>query len=413
MIHFYNLIDCKIENINLAEDILANERIKYFESKAPVSDKVTLNTESMSYNYDVSIAKSKLMKFSVTSNNVVYASSKAIDDKTYAVCFYSNGMLFKKLVFTYNHMLVSLEYYSTNGAPYISFEPRRSKIGLCLVSKMVGYDKQFVLYPFEFEDRFIDEVVNNLNTFVVKANTDEGIVLFLTNEQREQAQKIIDEIVEKEEEDKKPISYISEEDKSLANILDPKSFNTKRNLASSVNILYAEEFVPSYENEDSVVEIKNEVELSPDKIIDVDDTYKYYGSLDSDGYRQGYGRTALNNGYTAYEGYYDNDMRNGQGSYYYKDGSLCYHGEWKNNKRNGIGVGVSSKDSSIHVGNWFDNAPVGNGVRINPDGSIKFVNKALEDGSYIQITFKDNGEIVLTKYSKDGQLLSSKGFNNL
>ncbi|MBD9120696.1 MAG: hypothetical protein EGQ04_01155 [Ruminococcaceae bacterium] len=70
--------------------------------------------------------------------------------------------------------------------------------------------------------------------------------------------------------------------------------------------------------------------------------YCYYGDINDDCMRDGYGRTEMSNGKTAYEGNYKNNKRNGFGSFYYKNGGLCYTGEWKDNKRNGFGVGVRS-----------------------------------------------------------------------
>ena len=44
--------------------------------------------------------------------------------------------------------------------------------------------------------------------------------------------------------------------------------------------------------------------------------------------RDGRGRTAMENGITAYEGNYKDDKRSGFGAYYFKSGNLCYVGAW-------------------------------------------------------------------------------------
>ena len=147
----------------------------------------------------------------------------------------------------------------------------------------------------------------------------------------------------------------------------------------------------------------------PDKLIMADGAmYSYYGSLDEQGNRSGYGRTVTEDGLTAYEGYYDNDKRSGKGSYYYKNGALCYTGDWVENVRHGVGVGVSSSDGSIHTGRWQYNRPVGNGVRMTSDGDIKFVCKELSDGTAVLINFLPDDSIVIAKYDENGMKLGDE-----
>lgn len=141
----------------------------------------------------------------------------------------------------------------------------------------------------------------------------------------------------------------------------------------------------------------------PDKEIMADGAvYSYYGELDAQGNRSGYGRTMTDLGRTAYEGFYYNDKRSGNGSYYYKDGSLCYTGDWMENARHGVGVGVSSRDGSIHVGTWRNNKPHGNGVRLTSGGDIKFVCKELSDGKTVLMNYMPDDTVIISKYDEKG-----------
>ena len=164
------------------------------------------------------------------------------------------------------------------------------------------------------------------------------------------------------------------------------------------------------EAEDS--EEKSEVEpvaAKPDKEIMADGAvYSYYGNLDGNGNRSGYGRTVTDFGLTAYEGMYVNDKRSGKGAYFYKDGTLCYSGDWAENVRHGVGVGFSSRDGSIHVGKWVHNKPEGTGVRMSAEGEIKFVCKELSDGSTVLMNYLDDDSVVISKYDKNGSKLSEK-----
>lgn len=144
----------------------------------------------------------------------------------------------------------------------------------------------------------------------------------------------------------------------------------------------------------------------PDKQIMADGAvYNYYGDLDANGNRSGYGRTMTDLGRTAYEGHYYNDKRSGVGSYFYKNGALCYAGDWYENVRHGTGVGVSSRDGSIHVGNWKNNKPDGNGVRLTAQGDIKFVCKTLADGTTVLMHYMPDDTVVISKYDKFGMKL--------
>lgn len=138
--------------------------------------------------------------------------------------------------------------------------------------------------------------------------------------------------------------------------------------------------------------------------------YLYYGDVDLNGKRSGFGRTATEDGRTAYEGQYLNNKREGLGAYYYKDSGLCYYGEWKNNKRNGLGIGVSSVDKSIHIGNFTDNKPDVDGVRVKNNGEIEFVKKTLANGMTVELRF-DNDKIIVSKYNENGELISENTSN--
>ena len=141
----------------------------------------------------------------------------------------------------------------------------------------------------------------------------------------------------------------------------------------------------------------------PDKMIMADGAvYSYYGELDAQGNRSGYGRTMTELGRTAYEGRYLNDKRSGNGSYFYKNGMLCYTGDWLENVRHGVGVGVSSRDGSIHVGSWRNNKPDGSGVRLTAEGNIKFVCKELADGTTVLMNYLPDDTVLISKYDENG-----------
>lgn len=132
--------------------------------------------------------------------------------------------------------------------------------------------------------------------------------------------------------------------------------------------------------------------------------YCYYGDVNDDCMRDGYGRTEMSNGKTAYEGNYKNNKRNGFGSFYYKNGGLCYTGEWKDNKRNGFGVGVRSSDGSFHAGTWSNNKPEGVGARFDKYGKLSYIaNFKNGKESGLCVEYREDGGITIFKWVNDAK----------
>lgn len=132
--------------------------------------------------------------------------------------------------------------------------------------------------------------------------------------------------------------------------------------------------------------------------------YCYYGDINDDCMRDGYGRTEMSNGKTAYEGNYKNNKRNGFGSFYYKNGGLCYTGEWKDNKRNGFGIGVRSSDGSFHAGTWSNNKPEGVGARFDKYGKLSYIaNFKNGKESGLCVEYREDGGITIFKWVNDAK----------
>ncbi len=159
------------------------------------------------------------------------------------------------------------------------------------------------------------------------------------------------------------------------------------------------------EDEETPAESATEDNKEADLIINSGgERYLYFGQLNANLEREGYGRTEMSNGRTAYEGNYKSNKRDGFGSFYYKDGGLCYVGEWKENRREGFGVGIRSSDGSYHAGNWSDNKPEGIGVRFDKYGKFSCATNykdGREDGLCVQ--FNDDGSISVFKWVNDSK----------
>lgn len=434
--YFYNFCVASLDDTDLRGDILSAVRRSYFDDFDKIRDRITVDSEGEFFSYDYCIEKDKPLKWTVkSSDGTVLQDISQSDSGRYYLCFYRDRMLFKRLLFSRLHTLLKAEYTDESGAVCCSVEPRKLNEGLCLLYKSRDIDEPLVLsdMPYIGDERIRARVDEEFTDYTVVASTNEGIVRYLSDEQRalfdsfvEKVQTELDSIVEE--------SFVGDE-APLHDKINAKDFNIKRNLYGALDITQARDFgAPAEEEpeeepedteeitataedtEETSPEVSDETEESeendaakPDKLIIADGAvYSYYGELDENGNRSGYGRTMTDLGRTAYEGTYLNDKRSGTGSYYYKDGALCYSGEWAENARHGVGIGVSARDGSIHIGKWKNNKPEGSGVRVSADGEIRFVCKELPDGSTVLMTYNDDNTVVISRYDADGAKTAEK-----
>lgn len=593
--YFYNII-LKTDSCDLYSDVLTGIRKDYNLSKEKQKGKITQNSSGDTLFYEFSIEKEKAMKWSISDSKSIISDCKVLNDNQSCVNYYDANGKCKSIVFSKYQTLLKVEYYNMlkTAEPYCVIEPRKAGNGLCLLLTSRENIRPSVLYPMPDvqDDYILDKLDLEFDDYTVVASTNEGVVKFLSESQLESFEDFVDRATAMKLTDTAPQSFIEEDDAVLAQKLNPKDFNIKRNLSEIIDISKAQEF--SYDNieeelvsdlvideldlddntdvaynasldqtaevnavepvddiavfeeetveadvsykqvddvvvsEDAVERLAEETtenivseevcaiedvviddavdvaddssdedevqleidtveeiitpettieettvedtaqapqaeedisivanvvpelvenELSDDSIeqtveelqdttleadADLEETdnsfevgetatpdrviesssakYLYFGGLDDDGNRSGFGRTSTEDGKTAYEGSYSNNKRNGVGAYYYKDSSLCYYGDWKDNKREGFGIGVSSFDKSVHVGKFADNKPFGDGVRVNSDGNIKFVKKVLSNGVSVELSF-DGDKIIISKYDENGELISENTSN--
>lgn len=482
---FYNIC-VKGDDAALDGDILSGVRKGYFASFQRIRDKITINSDTASVSYEYTIEKGKPMSWLVRSEDkTVLQDTAGAQDGRYYICFYRDGSLYKRILFSRHHTLLKAEYYGTPAAqPIITLEPRKAPGGLCILYRAGADAQPVILYPMDIpsDGRVRDRVEKDFDNYTVSASTDDGVLRFLSDAQAKTL-RVFEEFAAKKLDAEQEESFIGDE-APLFDKINVKDFNVKRNLAKSLDITGADSFTYVREDDEAVETQADavaqaaesaeadetdalaaiaaaaineavgddapETELTadeasdaesaedaedaedgvqaheesaaepeadmippsaaqPDKLIMADGArYSYFGELDANGNRSGFGRTVTEEGRTAYEGHYLNDKRSGVGSYYYKNGSLCYTGEWSENVRHGIGVGVSSHDGSIHVGRWALNKPEGSGVRLSADGEIRFVCRQLGDGSTVLTNYQPDGSITLAKYDENGKKIAEK-----
>lgn len=283
-------------------------------------------------------------------------------------------------------------------------------------------------FSYDFNDS-VEETIEIKNDFV-ELETEELFDKFEnielneseTTEIEETYPEIIDVEITQEDSLYKITEASEEVVKNTVDIIDEKPYeieNTEEIIEEKIEEVAVEIPVEVVESSQSIYDLPSEFldsfimgdSVEPSAVIENGKTkYFYYGELDNDSKRTGFGRTTTEEGKTAYEGYYCNNKREGVGAYYYKNGELCYYGNWQNNKRDGFGIGVSSFDKSVHIGNFKDNKPSGDGVRVENNGEIRFVKRVLSNGMVVELGF-DGDRIIVKKFNSDGEIISENTSN--
>lgn len=454
---YYSVALKGFDELDFKDDALAGVRSCYFESnfKTQQGDAIR-QFDKEKYSYCYCLEENKPMLWKVFKNQTLVQSSKYLPENLYCICFYNSAeIVTKKVYFNQKHYWIKTEYFSSNRgndcvcsvAPKIingyfalvkTIYDEKGCVAspLYMVTSMpsvdlceaVAYSQKGMLYftsqspsgvsknnssaaGFTFTPNDFN-LARNLNctfdiSFAPFLNDENGNPvdkqisnnedvyssdkeIFSSTDTSEESEEITEDVPDTFEEYDEIPDFAAEE------ISDNVSDDEDNSNESSLN------FTPDDEN------YQVSEKPAPDKLIDDgQDKFTYYGKLDENGRRIGYGRTETSQGKTAYEGEYKDDMRNGFGSFYYKDGSINYIGDWSENKRQGRGVGFRSSDGEIHIGKWNNNVPEAMGARFDKNGNFISLNNYVNGRKNgIGISFDEKGNLVLTKWENNREVES-------
>ncbi len=408
----------KFDILDFTDDFLAGVRSNFFKSGFETqSNRCVQYVGDVEYLFVYNMEKSKQLSWKVNKNGNVFQSSERVNPNSYRVNTYDeNGRIFKRHYFDNNHIWLKSEYLTDN------------------LNK-----PEYILYPFEVDDNEVIVKIHNTSDssvqtylypkesmpedgdYSVLSYTDKGFLFFNSVPNN------------------KFISKTVIRDNSVNNLggfeFNLVDFNLSRNLNSTFDITDAEYLDyengkpyykvtneklnnTSFENESDIeefdVKVYEKETDAPDAVIErKGESYKYYGELDENKKRTGYGRTVTDEGITAYEGGYFDDMRNGFGAFYFKNGKINYVGNWYNNRRNGFGVGFRGSDGSSHIGKWNNNSPEGLSARFDKNGNFVFLGNFIDGKKQGKgITVDDDGSFVVSVF-KDDEVVSSYKIDEL
>ena len=462
---FYNFC-LKDDDIDIASDILAGVRRGYFSDFQKIRDRITINSDSDTVSYDYAIEKDKPMTWNVrTKDKTLLADTSNAEGGKYYICFYREGKLYKRILFSRLHTLLKVEYFDVpTGLQMISLEPRKAKRGLCILYDSRVTNEPIVLYPMPpiADARVRDRVEENFLDYTVTASTDEGIVRFLSEDQERKLRTFI-EYTEKAFANEREESFV-DGDTPLFDRINAKDFNVKRNLATSLDITKANEFRFVREEEPEITAARDDEasavaaaaaaainealgaiasEGEPVVAEDEPDTAKNEPVITQDAADQPRQEdpAALEHApedaqtackpdkmimadgamYSYYGGLDAAGNRSGYGRTVTEEGRTAYEGCYRNDKRSGNGSYYYKDGALCYTGDWVENARHGIGVGVSShDGSIHVGRWALNkpqgsgvrlgaDGD-IRFVCKElnDGSTVLMNYLPDDTVVIAK-----
>lgn len=413
---YFGLAFEKFDILDFTDDFFAGVRSNYFNSGCETqNNRCVQYVGETEYTFVYNMEQGKQLSWKVNKNRIVYQTAEKVNDNCYRVNTYdSSGVIYKRFYFDYNHIWIKSEYFFDNiKSPEFVFYPDKVDGKDVIVKIHNSSDSSVESYLYPKASMPEDE------DYSLLAYTDKGFLFFNSVPNN----KFISKTVIK--------------DDSVNNLggfdFDTVDFNLNRNLNSTFDIsdseyLTDENGEPYYEitnkmfnkenennntiedNDIKIYEMENNSSDKSDAIIESKgESYKYFGELDEDNNRSGYGRTVTPEGTTAYEGGYYNDMRNGFGTFYFKNGRVNYIGNWRDNTRNGFGVGFRGSDGSSHIGKWFDNIPNGMGARFDKNGNFLFLGEYYNGKKQGKgITVDDDGSFVVSVFEDDEVIASYK-----
>lgn len=254
--YFYNII-LNTDNCDLYSDVLTSVRKDFFLSSEKLKSKITQNSDADTLFYEFSLEKDRPMKWLVSDDATIISDCKHLEEGKYSINYYDYSGLCKSLLFSKFHTLLKVEYYNMrmSDMPYCTIEPRKSNNGLCLLmTNKNGFNSTVLFSMPDVEDEYVLDKVNaEFTDYSAVASTNEGVVKFLSETQLEQFEEFLDKAYAMKLTECAPKSFIEEGDAELADKLDPKDFNIKRNLSQVVDISQAQEF--SFADDEQLKEI--------------------------------------------------------------------------------------------------------------------------------------------------------------
>lgn len=434
---FYGFAYAEYNALDFATDFLAGVRSNFFNSgNKQQSNRTVQLIDTDEYSYVFNMTENSPLSWKIYKNNVLLQKAESQGENGYVVkCYDENNNVYQKIFFNNNHIWLKTEFFSNinkENSKSMIFIPKVVENEFVIERTVNKADNATISYLYPKYD------IPEDNVYYALAFTNKGFIYFnnIPNDMLVSKIHILDNsldnfggfsFVENDFDPKRNFNLsfditdaefwnsdkIDLENKSEINIEENIIIENRDNDDfKNISTVFEES-----ENNDAIIDnfdSQNDEEINiadelPTSVIEsVGETYNYFGSLDQNGNRSGYGRTVTSEGRTAYDGEYSEDKRNGFGSFYYKNGKINYVGNWENNSRQGFGIGFRNSDGTAHIGKWDSNLPNGLGARFDKDGNFIFLGNYVDGKKQgLGITIDDDNNFIISKF-KDDEVIASR-----
>ncbi len=435
---------------NIPVDILTDARNRYFLSRGKkIKDKVSFSANGIKYSFVYQIDSKGKLKWKTTSNGIVTEEVVAESAGYIIVYKTADGFVNKKMYFNHSHLWQKTEYFEVGmSEPVISLMPwlNDNKAAIAMYDNTVSFPQILYALPFTDNKNVLDKAISVCQPEVC-ATVNNVTYYFGDDEVEEKWNKIVsptgsqsytqsDSVTEQRNyfdisalsvdtlfKNLADTSEVFGKDKITAvNSVQPQIIENTLNAESIIEDIAMEPInnsLPVLDKTVAIIQKKSfdsESNANSDKSVMISQREKgfYFGELDKNNNRSGYGRTQTSKGKTLYEGEYLNDMKNGFGVSYYKSGKIAYVGNHKDDHYEGFGIEFRATDGSITIADFSNNSKEFVSAKFDKNGKMIFAgNKFDNDSTGITIN-TETGEMFIAKHHngeplQNGTIIASDG----
>ncbi|MEE0929681.1 MAG: hypothetical protein UIM53_01615 [Acutalibacteraceae bacterium] len=444
---YLNVFFNDMEIAPVPADILTDARNRFFIANGKkIKDKVFFSANGIKYSFAYQIDTKGKFKWKATANGTTI--EEAVAEPAGYIILYKNisGLVYKKTYFNHSHIWQKTEYFEAGkNTPSISLMPwlNDDRAAIAMYDGDTSFPQILYGLPLPENNEDIHNAVMLCNP-QVSATVNNVTYFFGDDELEEQWNSIlrscntVDNLSISNKTNEKEYFCITmlNQNSGYKNLADTNEFfsvqsvpfnspitqndmlienttvervHTTNNKSESYPINPQKEnkvIYPVNTTNDTFTKRTNENNADKTVMISQKEKGYYFGSLDTNNNRSGYGRVQTSKGKTLYEGEFLNDMKNGFGVTFFKSGKVSHIGNYINNNCDGFGLEFRATDGSITAAQFKDNAKEFISAKFDKTGKLTYAGSKYDEDE-CSINFNtDNGEIFIAKFNNGEPLYS-------
>lgn len=271
---FYGVSFAEYDSVDVSRDIITNIRMRFLVSGKSASNKLYRSSGDDSFVYSYNFTNNRPLQWRVVKNKRTVEEIEHLFSEKYCINYYdSKGHDIKKVFFDSKHRWFKTNYYNTvsNESLTCSLVPKEFDEGTSILKYMTGAVYPERLYPCSLPScaEVRTRVLDRISTPTVTALTNRGTVFFMTEEDKENYEKILSEEEERFAGENAPEVYVSADEAKGGFNLDIDAFDMSKNLNLTLDISMAEDFIADEAGSARITEESEPEKLCPEEHIEV------------------------------------------------------------------------------------------------------------------------------------------------